>query len=170
MADPNKRKRLWRKSEKKQAPIIPAFEHPCDPQRRTHESSSSSSWSVSDDSSSSSNATRTPLLSPDKLQNIPPPAALEGHQLSSFDDPERYAEELQEQELIELAMEMSLHDSISTSPCSSSSSSHHLSSSSHHISSTLLPTPLLEETESERLDRLEREILEQVLQASQTDF
>jgi hypothetical protein len=61
------------------------------------------------------------------------------------EDPEEYAEELQEQELIALAMEMSLRES--------------------------QQSPIIScHEEEERLARLEQELLERALQASCTDL
>ncbi|GAX26816.1 hypothetical protein FisN_9Lh085 [Fistulifera solaris] len=76
------------------------------------------------------------------------------------EDPEEYAEELQEQELIALAMEMSLRESSSSTSSSSSSPPRSL------------PVVIISshDDEDEQWARLEQELLERALQASCTDF
>lgn len=106
------------------------------------------------------------------MENVPEQFVRTNHTSQDDDDSTEdkdYVEALQEQELIELAMEMSLRDSEGLpSPCSSLNST--ASFTSQRLLE-LLPAPLLlDETESERLDRLERELLEMVIQASQTDL
>jgi hypothetical protein len=169
-----KYKLFWRKKDRKGANktvdtsnILPAFEHPCE----FHSSfATSSTFHESDTSFLSTgcfddddmDTCRRSSLSPslrstrNALSSIPPPPPLvleplhtleplPDHTSTSLDSEEEYAEELQEQELIALAMEMSLRE-------------------------TNTPLSSQEEDEDERLARLEQEQLERALQASCTDL